>query len=223
MGRVWPGRALEKLQESGELEQFKRRHAEYYRDLFERAEAEWETRPTAEWLAAYGREIDNVRAALDWAFSPDGDTAVWYWPHHGLGAALVSVVIDGRMSRARRARALQSRVWIKPGPTPRHETVCRTGRVAAVYQRSGAGDRRGLDERTYCRAPCRHRISITGALGALGLSSARRRVPVCAGAGTTFLRPRCDSARLRRFARLGSNDGHVAALPGRPAGRAGLP
>jgi hypothetical protein len=49
----------------GELEQFKRRHAEYYRDLFERAEAEWETRPTAEWLLAYGREIDNVRAALD--------------------------------------------------------------------------------------------------------------------------------------------------------------
>ena len=76
MGRVWPGRALEKLQESSELEQFKRRHAEYYRDLFERAEAEWETRPTAEWLVAYGREIDNVRAALDWAFSPDGDAAI---------------------------------------------------------------------------------------------------------------------------------------------------
>ena len=39
--------ALEKLRESSELEQFKRRHAEYYRDLFERAEAEWETQPTA--------------------------------------------------------------------------------------------------------------------------------------------------------------------------------
>ena len=62
--------ALEKLAESGELEQVARRHAEYYRDLFERAEAEWETRPTAEWLAEYGRQIDNVRAALDWAFSP---------------------------------------------------------------------------------------------------------------------------------------------------------
>ena len=33
--------------ESGELDQVARRHAEYYRDLFERAETEWETRPTA--------------------------------------------------------------------------------------------------------------------------------------------------------------------------------
>ena len=53
-----------------------RRHAEYYRDLFEQAEAEWETRPTAEWLADYGRQIDNLRAALDWAFSPGGDASI---------------------------------------------------------------------------------------------------------------------------------------------------
>ena len=53
-----------------------RRHAEYYRDLFERAEAEWETPPAAEWLADYGRQIDNLRAALDWAFSPDGDASI---------------------------------------------------------------------------------------------------------------------------------------------------
>ena len=29
--------------------------------------------PQDEWLAVYGRRIDNVRAGLDWAFSPDGD------------------------------------------------------------------------------------------------------------------------------------------------------
>ena len=66
---------LEKLAESGEREWLARRHAEHYRDLFERAEAEWEARPTAEWLAEYAAETDNLRAALDWAFSPDGDTA----------------------------------------------------------------------------------------------------------------------------------------------------
>ena len=33
--------ALEKLEESGERERVMRRHAEYYRDLFERAESEW--------------------------------------------------------------------------------------------------------------------------------------------------------------------------------------
>jgi predicted ATPase/DNA-binding winged helix-turn-helix (wHTH) protein len=67
--------ALEKLGEAGEREQLARRHAEYYRDLFERAESEWETRPAAEWLTDYGRQIDNLRAALDWAFSPPGDTS----------------------------------------------------------------------------------------------------------------------------------------------------
>jgi len=68
--------ALEKLTESGEREPLARRHAEYYRDLFEQAEAEWETRPAAEWLAEYGREIDNLRAALDWAFSHPGEVSV---------------------------------------------------------------------------------------------------------------------------------------------------
>jgi predicted ATPase len=68
--------ALDKLGESGEFEQVARRHAEYYRDLFERAEAEWETRPTTEWLAEYGPRRDNLRAALDWAFSPDGEASI---------------------------------------------------------------------------------------------------------------------------------------------------
>ena len=65
--------ALEKLDESGEQQQVARRHAEYYRDLFERAETESETRPGPEWLEGYGWQIDNLRAALDWAFSSDGD------------------------------------------------------------------------------------------------------------------------------------------------------
>jgi predicted ATPase len=68
--------ALEKLSESGEVERVRRLHAEYYRGLFERAETEWETRPTAEWLTEYGRWVDNVRAALDWAFSSRGDRSI---------------------------------------------------------------------------------------------------------------------------------------------------
>ena len=77
--------ALEKLSDSGELQAVTRRHAEYYHDLFERAETEWETRPTAEWLTDYGRQIDNLRAALDWAFSPAGDTLI--------GAALTAAAV----------------------------------------------------------------------------------------------------------------------------------
>ena len=68
--------ALEKLEESGERERIAGRHAEYYQDLFERAEAEWERRPTTEWLADYAWRIDNLRAALDWAFSPRGDASI---------------------------------------------------------------------------------------------------------------------------------------------------
>ena len=68
--------ALEKLGDSGEVEAVAHSHAEHYRDLFERAETEWETRPTAEWLADNGRQIDNLRAALDWSFSPGGDGSI---------------------------------------------------------------------------------------------------------------------------------------------------
>ncbi|TMJ58304.1 MAG: transcriptional regulator [Alphaproteobacteria bacterium] len=68
--------ASEKLRSSGELQQIARRHAEYYRALFEPAEAESESRPQAEWLAIYGRHLDNVRAGLDWAFSAEGDPQI---------------------------------------------------------------------------------------------------------------------------------------------------
>ena len=68
--------ALGKLVASGEFEQVARRHAEHYRDLFERADAESQARPAAEWLALYGWCIDNVRAALDWAFSSGGDPSI---------------------------------------------------------------------------------------------------------------------------------------------------
>ncbi len=75
---------LEKLTEA-EREQLARRHADYYRDLFARAEAEWEAGRRDELLAEYGAKIDNLRAALDWALSPDGETST------GLALAAASV------------------------------------------------------------------------------------------------------------------------------------
>jgi predicted ATPase len=64
--------ALEKLVRSGEFDQVARRHANYYQDLFDRAEIALDTLPSAEWLVRYGHQIGQVRAALDWAFSPTG-------------------------------------------------------------------------------------------------------------------------------------------------------
>ena len=77
--------AREKLIEGAEFDHLARRHAEYFRDLFERAEGELETRPTAEWLPAYRPHIDDLRAALDWAFSPSGDV--------GVGMALTAAAV----------------------------------------------------------------------------------------------------------------------------------
>src|SRR6202163_2083600 len=70
------GYALEKLAESGEFELVARRHANYYRDLFDRAETELETLPAPAWLAGYGRHVGQVRAAVEWAFCPTGAAEV---------------------------------------------------------------------------------------------------------------------------------------------------
>jgi predicted ATPase len=77
--------AFEKLVEAGEFNVVARRHARHYQDLFEAAEADAETRPTDEWLADYAPRIDNLRAALDWAFSPAGDVSI--------GAALTAAAV----------------------------------------------------------------------------------------------------------------------------------
>ena len=90
--------------ESGEREQITRCHAAYYRDLFERAEREVPARSPGDWQADYAPEIDNLRAALNWAFSPDGDGTIGV----ALTAAAVSLwrrlsLLEECRSRAKQA------------------------------------------------------------------------------------------------------------------------
>jgi predicted ATPase/DNA-binding winged helix-turn-helix (wHTH) protein len=99
--------ALEKLVERGEHEPLARRHARYYGELFAPAEAESEARSQAEWLTLYGRDIDNVRAGLDWAFSPSGDRQI------GVALTIAAVPLWVQLSlldecRERVQRALQT-------------------------------------------------------------------------------------------------------------------
>ena len=68
--------ALKKLEENGERDRLARRHAEFYCDLFQRAEAELGARPISEWLTQHRPRLDNLRSALDWAFSPEGDASI---------------------------------------------------------------------------------------------------------------------------------------------------
>ena len=80
--------ARAKLAKSGEREGVARRHAEHYRDLMQAAAAEWEKgRPLGEWLACHARQIDNVRAALDWAFGESGD------PHTGVELTVAAIAL----------------------------------------------------------------------------------------------------------------------------------
>ena len=65
--------ALEKLAESGEAGQAARCHAKFFRDFIASVVPR---SPPIEEMFRCGREIDNVRAALDWSFSPAGDSAI---------------------------------------------------------------------------------------------------------------------------------------------------
>jgi non-specific serine/threonine protein kinase len=59
--------ALERLEESGEAELVRERHAQYYLALVEEAEPELRGARQGEWLRRLDRDFDNFRAALSWA------------------------------------------------------------------------------------------------------------------------------------------------------------
>lgn len=67
--------ALEKLGEQ-ERARAAKLHAAYLLDVFEQAEAEWGSRPASAWLASFAAHVDDLDAALDWAFAPDGDVVL---------------------------------------------------------------------------------------------------------------------------------------------------
>jgi predicted ATPase len=126
--------ALEKLAESGDLGVTARRHAEYYRHLFEPAEVEWENRPPVEWLDDYGWRIDNLRAALDWAFLQEGEASIGI----ALTAAALPLwihlsLLDECLSRAEQALAAGNTA---DGGDPRHEMKLYTALATASYWRS---------------------------------------------------------------------------------------
>ena len=61
--------ALARLASEGKLEELRRRHAERFLELAARAETELTGAAQAEWLDRLERELDNIRAALDWCLS----------------------------------------------------------------------------------------------------------------------------------------------------------
>jgi predicted ATPase len=54
----------------------RRGHCEHFVARLADAAAIWETTPTHRWLERYAADVDNLRAALEWSFGPDGDQAL---------------------------------------------------------------------------------------------------------------------------------------------------
>jgi predicted ATPase/DNA-binding XRE family transcriptional regulator len=66
--------ALERLEESGELERVRRRHAGYFLELAEEEERASQGPLQRAWLDRLETEHDNLRAALEWSLASQGDT-----------------------------------------------------------------------------------------------------------------------------------------------------
>lgn len=64
--------ALERLGAAGEADRLHHRHADWYCAFFARAQGSLEEMPFAQWHALHMPELDNLRAAQDWAFGPAG-------------------------------------------------------------------------------------------------------------------------------------------------------
>jgi predicted ATPase len=68
--------AFERLVTLGELDLAARNHARYLQCVLEYAEVEFDRREPGRWMARYTNLLGDVRAALDWAFSPSGDASI---------------------------------------------------------------------------------------------------------------------------------------------------
>jgi len=68
--------ALKKLEESGERDRLARRHAVYFRKLVAPPVLGFGLHVSNDELTCHSRQIDNVRTALNWCFSPDGDETI---------------------------------------------------------------------------------------------------------------------------------------------------
>jgi tetratricopeptide (TPR) repeat protein len=143
--------AREKLAEGGEDGLMARRHAQYFRDLLEPAPDDRLRVSDERWRAAYLPELDNVRAALDWALGAGGDptlglslsgTSGALWPELALlseGRQRLEAAVV-RIGSETPAHDL-AQVWYSMGLQYSHNTptqaVVEFERAASLYRRLG--------------------------------------------------------------------------------------
>jgi predicted ATPase/DNA-binding winged helix-turn-helix (wHTH) protein len=103
--------ALLKLAESGETDSARRRHASYFRDALALPASGFGAGLSNEELTRRIREIDEVRAALDWCFSPSGDIAIGV----DLTAAYAPVWLHLSLMQECRERCERALLGLAPG------------------------------------------------------------------------------------------------------------
>src|SRR5215217_2208737 len=116
--------ARERLEQSGEAEEMRRLHAEYFLALAERGESELRGEEEVKWLERLEAEHDNMREALSWALAGEEAGlglrlagALWrFWwirgyYHEGRRWLEEALAKDARASAAR-AKALEAVGWL---------------------------------------------------------------------------------------------------------------
>jgi predicted ATPase/DNA-binding winged helix-turn-helix (wHTH) protein len=134
--------ALQRLIDADELARHAHAHAAHYLSALTQAEPEFESRPPAEWRTVLGRDIDNVRAALDWAFSDAGNAelaegltvaAVPLWMHLSLVnecSQRVQRALSVTASTAARSPARTMRLYAALGSSLVYTNMGPEGRAA---------------------------------------------------------------------------------------------
>jgi len=148
--------ALEKLEQSGELDRMQRRHAAYYAAMAEKAYATWDATPTFAWLEPLEADYDNFRAVVDWALTEKHDVelgarltgALWrFWregPYKAEGRILVLAAC--KLAEGTISPATSVRVWLAAASSAAGVGLWSSmldGASKALQLSAGLGDRAG--------------------------------------------------------------------------------
>jgi predicted ATPase/DNA-binding winged helix-turn-helix (wHTH) protein len=132
---------LGKLKEQGALPKMLRRHAEHMLAVLKKAELDRADAAASAWFDSHPRAVDEVRAALDWAFSADGDAtlgcaltaaAAPIWMHYTLMEECCEQI----------ERAL-GQIGPAVGEDPRRDLQLHASLAAAVLHARGVGPAMG--------------------------------------------------------------------------------
>ena len=145
--------AREKLEGSGEAEEIKRAHAEYFLALAEEGESGVRRPEAATWLARLEAEHDNMRAPLSWSLGHENVElglrlagALWrFWwmrSHYSEGRRWLenALAMDGRGSPSARAMALAGigEIASHQGALDRAGKACEEGLELLAHEASQA-------------------------------------------------------------------------------------